>query len=138
MEYAREAAVGQPVVSLGLELHVENADGLLEIHFEGSVGSTLAFTSDGSGFGDLPDVGNTSQNELCRVNALTDSGPTAQAPLHGNDVALQDMIRRIVTRGIKVQMTKPANRNARTQTAYVLVSSASVRTKAKRIESTGV
>jgi hypothetical protein len=72
------------------------------------------------------------------VNALTDSGPTAQAPLHGNDVALQDMIRRIVPRGITVQTTKPANRNARTQTAYVLVSSASVRTKAKRMESTGV
>jgi hypothetical protein len=48
------------------------------------------------------------------------------------------MIRRIVPRGIKVQTTKPANRNARTQTAYVLVSSASVRTKAKRMESTGV
>jgi hypothetical protein len=41
MEYAREAAAGQPVVSLGLEMFVEETPGFLEVRFEGAIGSTL-------------------------------------------------------------------------------------------------
>jgi hypothetical protein len=38
MEYAREAAAGQLVVFLGLEMFMENVEGCLEIRYEGVVG----------------------------------------------------------------------------------------------------
>jgi hypothetical protein len=64
MEYAREAAAGQPVVSLGLEMFVEDAQGFLDVHFEGAIGSTLAFQHDGRDLGGLPGFKETSLSGL--------------------------------------------------------------------------
>jgi hypothetical protein len=47
MEHAREAAYGQLVMSLGLEMYLEEVNGILDLTFQGSIGSTLAFKYDG-------------------------------------------------------------------------------------------
>jgi hypothetical protein len=49
MDHALEDAAGQPVVSLGLEMFLEEAQRLLEVRLNGAIDSTVAFQYDGGG-----------------------------------------------------------------------------------------
>jgi hypothetical protein len=73
MDHAREAAAGQPVVSLGLEMFLGEDQGLLEVRSNGAIGSTLAFKCDGRDFEDLPAYnGNSHRGPALASNIASD------------------------------------------------------------------
>ncbi|KAF2823348.1 hypothetical protein CC86DRAFT_66335 [Ophiobolus disseminans] len=133
MEYAREAAAGQPVVSLGLEMFLENVDGYLEVRFDGAIGSTLSFPYDDRDFDDLP----TFHENLQPGPLASSSNPSASAAPIIPFLTMQEVQQmRATTRDAKIQTTNQETRNAKTQTIAPLMLNASIQTKTVRIAST--
>lgn len=130
MGHAREAAAGQPVVSLGLEMFMEDVEGYLEVRFESAVGSTLSFQYDGRGY-DVPLPDPAPQSAFSgSISRSTSTAMTLGA------LGFQELP--ATTRSVKTQTMEPDIKNARTQTSALCVTSMGVQTKAKRMVSKGV
>jgi hypothetical protein len=142
MGYARESAAGQPVVSLGLEMFVENAPGFLEVRFEGAIGSTLAFQYDGRTFEDpLTYPNNTTADLNAVLGGPIDAMETtsAQQPLAATLFAEQGyQMTRSATRNAKVQTLPPVTKNVGVQTSRPSRKHAATQTKVPRKISVGV
>jgi hypothetical protein len=142
MGYARESAAGQPVVSLGLEMFVENAPGFLEVRFEGAIGSTLAFQYDGRTFEDpLTYPNNTTADLNAVLGGPIDAMETtsAQQPLAAKLFAEQGyQMTRSATRNAKVQTLPPVTKNVGVQTSRPSRKHAATQTKVPRKISAGV
>jgi hypothetical protein len=142
MEYAREAAAGQPVVSLGLEMFVEETPGFLEVRFEGAIGSTLAFQYDGREFGDSPtNHSDTPANSIPAFSGHTGTmnAAYAQHPLTASLSGQQDyQMTQMTTRDAKVQTLLRVAKVIEVQTPALSAKYAAVQTKAPRLISTGV
>jgi hypothetical protein len=131
---AREAASGQPIVSLGLEMFLEGVDGVLEVHFKGDKSSMLAFQYDGSGSDDqlrkmrisgpdfLEDWAISLGNFLGRMGP-PDTQSTAVSAAQGSQTTLSS------TRDVKVQTVTRRTRSPKTQSMVHLVRHASVQTQ---------
>jgi hypothetical protein len=141
IEYAREAAAGQSVVSLGLEMFVEDAQGFLDVRFEGAIGSTLAFQHDGRDLGCLLGFKETSlSGPFARLDIALDAAGSLHTPITGHVPLLgfpgiQGIPR--VTRDAKVQTINQKTRNAKVQTIAPNFTHAGVQTKRKRMVNTG-
>ena len=139
MDHAREAAAGQPVVSLGLEMFVESAEGYLDVRFEGAVGSMLAFRYDGRNDGDSSDDTAILRLEPPPGIAAGAMGNlrtplSSNRSLHGSQ---EDRDAPHDTRDAKAQTLQRGTRNAGMQTMATLVTHSVVQSKRKRIVNTG-
>jgi hypothetical protein len=121
MEYVRESAAGQPVISLGLEMFLEDVDGFLEVRFEGLVGSTLAFEFDGREFREVEGLDEPLPGNISTDDAIADSS-----------------IARKSTRDAKMQTLDQGTRHARTQTVPATVTDQGIQTKPKCMVSIGI
>jgi hypothetical protein len=128
MEYAREAAAGQPVVSLGLEMFTENVEGYLEVRYEGVVGSTLSIHYDGRDFDDFPTVDEALQTGPHAAARGSQTHTSSNVLSFGAPCFQQ---RQATTRDVKVQTTSPDTRNARMKTVGAPVANVGVQTKTK-------
>jgi hypothetical protein len=142
MGYARESAAGQPVVSLGLEMFVENAPGFLEVRLEGGIGSTLAFQYDGRTFENpLTYPNNTTADLNAVLGGPIDAMETtsAQQPLAATLFAEQGYkMTRSATRNAKVQTLLPVTKNVGVHTSRPSRKHAATQTKVPRKISAGV
>ncbi|KAH4945432.1 hypothetical protein HBI23_027330 [Parastagonospora nodorum] len=138
MDHAREAAAGQPVVSLGLEMFIENAQGFLDVRFEGAVGSMLAFQYDGR---DGEDPSGYDDTAILRLEPPPGIAAGAisnlRAPLQGDGPLLGGQEARGARDDAKVQSLRQGTRSAQVQTMETLVTHSGVQTKRKRIVNTG-
>jgi hypothetical protein len=140
VDHAREAAYGQPVMSLGLEMYLEEVEGILELTFEGIVGSTLASKHDGRQTGDMNNVEIVPENSI-GVTLLhggigaDEMAGSAKASRHLQEQA--GMVRN-ATRDAKVQTLSLSIRNAKMQTLEPIVIHTDVQTRVRRTANTGV
>jgi hypothetical protein len=128
MEYAREAATGQPVVSIGLEMFMEDVGGLLEVRFDGAIGSSLSFRYDGRDSGDIHTFDGPLAIEPPATLGCLQAQPSSDALLVGTQY-----FQRVTTRDAKSQTIEQETRNVKTQTVGTPVQHAGVQTKTRRV-----
>jgi hypothetical protein len=144
MEHAREAAYGQPVMSLGLEMYLEEVNGILELTFQGSVGSTLAFKYDGRqaggmlGLGDDIEMDPDERRAVNLVHGVHDAGEMVGSAKASTHPQKEVGTVRNATRDAQVQTLSPPMRNARTQTLKPLITHVGIQTRVRRTVSIGV
>ncbi|KAF2031312.1 hypothetical protein EK21DRAFT_99859 [Setomelanomma holmii] len=142
IEYAREAASGQSIVSLGLEMFLEDVHGFLEVRFDGAFGSTLAFQYDGRNFEDLPTYQEIPQAGPSAAADIATGNPglsRTQLPVNEALLNMHDFQEWGITmRDAKIQTVSQATRSAKIQTTAPFVKHAGVQIRAKCMIGTGV